>query len=108
MTKTELQKLWETRLAEFKASGKSVKEWCAVHDHVTPRQVWYWLSKFKTQNGDSSANSVRWLPLEVREELPLGHGNSLLIKIGQASIEVRPGFDQALFSQVVRVLLPLC
>ncbi|MBS3976458.1 MAG: helix-turn-helix domain-containing protein, partial [Syntrophomonadaceae bacterium] len=78
MNKTELQKLWETRLSEFKASGKSVKEWCAVQDHVTPRQVWYWLSKFKDQNELSFAKSTQWLPVEINEQSALEHDNFLL------------------------------
>ncbi|WP_279286349.1 IS66 family insertion sequence element accessory protein TnpA [Desulfofundulus sp. TPOSR] len=40
MTRNELQKLWETRIAEYRASGQSAKAWCAAHN-VTPRQLWY-------------------------------------------------------------------
>ncbi|WP_420825483.1 IS66 family insertion sequence element accessory protein TnpA [Thermanaerosceptrum fracticalcis] len=42
MTKAERQKEWETRIAEYRASGQSVKEWCAAHN-VKPQQLWYWL-----------------------------------------------------------------
>ncbi|WP_236713198.1 IS66 family insertion sequence element accessory protein TnpA [Neomoorella thermoacetica] len=38
MTKAELQKLWEARIAEYRASGQSVKEWCASHN-VSPLQL---------------------------------------------------------------------
>ncbi|AOQ22925.1 hypothetical protein MTAT_24380 [Moorella thermoacetica] len=66
MTKAELQKLWENRIAEYRASGQSVKEWCASHDDVTPRQLWYWLRKFKNQKDTSPI--TRWLPVEVSEQ----------------------------------------
>ncbi|AOQ24479.1 hypothetical protein MTAT_28790 [Moorella thermoacetica] len=91
MTKAELQKLWETRIAEYRASGQSVKEWCASHNDVTPRQLWYWLRKFKNQNGVLSAQSTRWLPVEVSEQSSEVHGNSLLISIGQAVCGNRKG-----------------
>lgn len=107
MTKAELQKLWETRVAEYQASGQSVKEWCAAHN-VTPRQFWYWLRKFKNQNGVPSDKSTQWLPVEVSEQASIDQGNTLLVKVGQAGIEVRPGFDPALLAQVVRVLTTLC
>lgn len=32
MTKAERQREWESRVAEFRASGQSTKEWCAAHD----------------------------------------------------------------------------
>ncbi|NHM26002.1 helix-turn-helix domain-containing protein [Desulfofundulus sp. TPOSR] len=104
MTKAEKQKLWETRVAEYRASGQSAKAWCAAHN-VTPRQLWYWLRKFKES---SPAGSTRWLPVELSKQSPSDQGDSLLLKIGQACIEVKPGFDPALLSQVVRVLVSLC
>ena len=50
MTKAELQELWASRIAEYKMSGQSVKEWCATHEGVSPRQLWYWLRKYKNQH----------------------------------------------------------
>ncbi|OIQ58572.1 IS66 family insertion sequence element accessory protein TnpA [Neomoorella thermoacetica] len=108
MTKAELQELWASRIAEYRDSGQSVKEWCATHEGVSPRQLWYWLRKYKNQNGVLSVQSTRWLPVEVSEQSSGVHGNPLLIRIGQADIEVKPGFDPALLSQVVRVLVELC
>ncbi|MDN5348556.1 MAG: hypothetical protein PWP65_2121 [Clostridia bacterium] len=49
MTKAELQKLWATRIAEYQASGQSVKEWCNSRKGISPRQLWYWLRKYKNQ-----------------------------------------------------------
>ena len=34
--------------------------------------------------------------------------NGLVVKVGKASIEVRPGFDPELLSTVVRVLSGIC
>ncbi|GFN21967.1 IS66 family insertion sequence element accessory protein TnpA [Thermanaeromonas sp. C210] len=108
MTRAERQKLWETRIAEYQASGQSVKEWCASHEGISPRQLWYWLRKYKDQNGVSLEKPTRWLPVEISESSSGDGGNSLLVRIGKTSIEVRPGFDPALLTQVVRVLIALC
>jgi len=107
MAKTELQQLWEARIAEYRASGQGAKQWCAAHN-VTPRQLWYWLRKLRNRKDASPVKPTRWLPVEVCEQSPPDQGNALLVKVGQAGIEVRPGFDPALFSQVVRVLVTLC
>jgi len=32
MTKIERQREWESRIAAYRASGQSTKEWCATHD----------------------------------------------------------------------------
>jgi len=107
MTKAELQKEREKRITEYRASGLKAKEWCAVHN-VTPSQLWYWLRKFKNRNGPSHTSPSRWLPVELSEQSPADQGDSLLIRIGQAGIEVKSGFDQDLLSQVIRILVALC
>ncbi|MDN5362185.1 MAG: hypothetical protein PWP70_1232 [Moorella sp. (in: firmicutes)] len=109
MTKAERQALWETRIAKYQASGQSVKEWCASHEGISPRQLWYWLRKYKNQDAIPPGESInRWLPVEVSEQSFIKQGHTLLINVGSASIEVRPGFDPALLAQVVRVLVAIC
>lgn len=108
MTKVELRQEWERRIAEYRASGQSAKEWCATHN-VTPRQLWYWLKKCRTgAEPRSSGSPVRWLPVEVSQAPRPGQENELLIRVGPASVEVRPGFDPVLLSEVLKVLMSLC
>jgi transposase-like protein len=68
MTKAERQKLWEDRIAAYQASGQRVREWCAAHEDVNPRQLWYWLRKYKNKDVVSSGKSNRWLPVEVTDQ----------------------------------------
>jgi transposase-like protein len=107
MTKAERQKEWETRIAEYRASGQSVKEWCAAHN-VKPQQLWYWLRRNKTQKDAPSIKPTQWLPVEVSEGEAMDQNNALVVKVGVASIEVKPGFDPALLAEIVRTLVPLC
>jgi len=107
MTKVEREKEWESRIAEYRASGLSVKEWCAAHD-VKPHRLWYWLRRNKTRKPASSVKSTQWLPVEVSEGESMDQNNELVVRVGEASIEVKPGFDPALLSEIVRILVTLC
>ncbi len=49
MTKAEKRKEWEARIARYRASGQSVREWCAVND-VKPERLWYWLRQYYVDN----------------------------------------------------------
>jgi len=110
VTKTEQQQLrqeWENRIAQYQSSGQSVREWCAANG-VKPGRLWYWLRRTKT--GRTETESATWLPVEVvRPPLREQQASAgLLVRVGKASIEVRPGFDCDLFSAVVRVLSTVC
>ena len=99
MTKKERQELWETRLAEYRASGQSVTAWCKEHN-VNPQQLWYWRRKEKQQVVEE--NAVSWLPVDLSE---IKSQSSLLVRIGRATIEVNPGFDPELLLDVVNILV---
>lgn len=107
MTKTERQKEWENRIAQYRASGQSAKEWCAANN-VKPERLWYWLRRYKTKQDTPSMKPTQWLPVEVSKQTPMDQSNPLLIRVGEASIEVKPGFDPALLSEIVRVLVKTC
>ncbi|PIW22815.1 MAG: IS66 family insertion sequence hypothetical protein [Candidatus Aquicultor secundus] len=113
MTQAERQKEWENRIAQYRDSGKSVRQWCAANN-VSEERLWYWLRKYKTNgqigsNKDAPLNqSNQWLPVELSEHSPMEQNNSLTIRVGKAQIEVKGGFDPGLLSQVVRALVTLC
>lgn len=96
MTQEECQALWQKRIAEFKESGKSVTVWCAEND-VKANQLWYWLRKEK----QGSKKEISWLPLGLSCEATRP---SLLVRVGQATVEVSPGFDRKLLLEVVETL----
>lgn len=76
MTKKERQKLWETRLAKYRASGQSVTAWCREYN-VNPQQLWYWRRKEKQPVAEE--NAVSWLPVDLSE---IKSQSSLLVRIG--------------------------
>jgi len=46
--------------------------------------------------------------VEISNQSFIEEDHTLPVKIGPANIEVKPGFDPALLSQVVKVLVALC
>lgn len=102
MTRAQREKEWEIRIAQYQASGQSAKEWCAANN-IKPERLWYWLRRNETKQ-----KSTRWLPVEVAGQPTTSQHNTLLIKVGEASIEVKPGFNPDLLSETIRVLVTLC
>ena len=107
MTKEKLTKLretWRLRVAEFRASGQSGATWCAAHQ-IKENPLWYWTHKFEGEDHTSKAASSHWLPVEIHEQVEVNE--SLLIRVGQAAIEVKSGFDAGLLCAIVRTLASL-
>lgn len=105
---TEVRKQWEARVAAFRASGQTGAAWCAAHD-LKPYQLSYWIGRFREQSAPAVKPS-QWLSVEVCEPEPNGvhEDNPLLVKVGQATVEVKARFNPQTFSEVVRILVSLC
>jgi len=109
MDQTKLKEQWDSRVTDFKASGQTMKAWCAAKS-LTIHQLKYWLRKTSDSDSqDPTPAKSKWLSLavsgSVTETRP---SNSLIIRIGQSSIEVRADFDAVLLRQVVRALEVSC
>ncbi len=101
MTATERQeqrKEWEERISTYKASGLSMKAWCAAND-VKVHQLYYRLGRRRVVK--SSDSQPVWL--EVTPDLD-SQSQGLCVRVGKAIIEIRPGFDERLLVSVVRAL----
>ena len=103
MPDLELQREWEARVAEFRASGLSGAKWCQTHGLKT-HQFYYWLGKNRAQDAEP-AGPAKWLQVEVRKPMTAA---ALQVRVGQTIIEVVPGFDPELLTDVVRALGGLC
>lgn len=101
MTRTERRKQWENRVAAFKESDQNLSKWCKDHE-ISYHQLRYWLKKFDSETSVTTGTRSQWMTIEVDESY--GFNNSLHIKVGQAMIEVHPGFDPSLLADVIRTL----
>jgi hypothetical protein len=107
MTKNELRQMWEKRIADLQSSGQSIPAWSNANN-LKLHQVRYWQRQFKNQ-ATSSESSPQWLSVkicDVNQSQP--RENSLLIKVGAITIEVKSGFDPELLLEVVRTLSAIC
>lgn len=102
MTLAEKRQRWASRVAAFKASNQSASAWCAAQD-VNVSQLYYWINKFKSKDEPAAADPpAQWL--EVGEADEHRQTGVLHIKMGKATIEVNPGFNASLLSDVIRTL----
>lgn len=105
MKRSDLINEWEQRIASFITSGQSASKWCAVND-ISIHQFWYWKKRLKTTQ-DTFNDSSKWLALEMDESIE-DFKPKLVVKVGQASLEIEHGFDPKLLVDIVRTLQSLC
>jgi hypothetical protein len=106
MTKLERRTHWETQVTAFRASGQSVSEWCSNHQVKTHR-LWYWIRQLQPTSEATSTPTSKWVPVELGDSVDPS-SNHLSIRIGDAVIEVKSGFDPVLLADVVRSLRTVC
>ncbi|GIM48395.1 hypothetical protein DNHGIG_39440 [Collibacillus ludicampi] len=105
MSHAELRKEWEVRIAAFRASGQSASAWCRAHQ-LKLHQFRYWLRKIEHKEAAVTPSS-KWISVEVDGQTDKSR-NTLLVRVGQATVEIQSGFDPALLANVVRTLQTLC
>ena len=106
MIKEELRKEWSDRVLQFKASGQAQSAWCREQD-INIRKFNYWYIKSKKPVSQTS-NPSKWVSLKVAEQKAKPQDSVLVIKIGQAALEVKPEFDQKFLVEVLKTLSLLC
>lgn len=101
MTTSEVQAMWQERIATFKVSGQSnVAAWCR-DNNIRVKSMYNWLRKEKEVVETTSTQN--WLPIDI-SETSTTPSPSLTVKIGTASIEITADFDPSVFDKVVQVL----
>jgi len=106
MAKGHSRNEWEIQIEEFKASGLSQVVWCR-EKHINLRTFNYWYVKFKNISSEQIA-PTSWISLKVDEPDEKHLPSLITIKLGNAVIEVKPGFDAEHLHKVAKVLSSLC
>ena len=109
MTLKEKRIEWEARYDAWKESEQSIASWCRDQE-INVHQMYYWVQRF--EHGDTSTEipaETQWLSVQVEGESVSTSGQgSILLHVGAISVEVRPGANMSLLSDVVRVLQSQC
>ena len=99
MSENEKADYWREQISQYRASGLTMKAWCASHQ-IAFGQMKYWIRKLGLQQRKRKAPTTKWI--EVTPESPAV--SSLVVHVGTAAIDVPAGFDAALLKQVVQAL----
>ncbi len=96
----EQDEQWKQRILDYQESGLTMKAWCAARD-IPFHQLKYWTRKLSM--GRRKRQSTSWVTVTpILDPSPQEH--TLVVRMGAASIDIHPGFDPSLLSQVVRAL----
>jgi hypothetical protein len=108
MTKTEYRNEWEARVDSFKSSGMGVTVWFKAND-LNKERFKYWLYKQNKHKTEPAAKkSKQWIAIETAPVALNKQENMLIVNVGQASIQIKAGFDSVLLSNVVKALAGSC
>jgi hypothetical protein len=68
----------------------------------------YWRRKFQRSNSKHPASAGAWIPLEVRDSGSAAENAGICLRIGRVTIDVKPGYDRKLLTDVLQVLESVC
>lgn len=106
MVKQKTRQVWEERIAAFRASGQTAVAWCK-DNQVNRRQLYSWMRKINV-SPVPAAPKAKWVTVQADKQLTAETESTLIVKIGPASIEVKPGFNSVLLRDIVQTLEALC
>ena len=107
MTRIELRTMWRQRIEALYESGMSVRAWCKAQG-IKEHQARYWLRRFSPARRGAKEPATEWVSVSVWPDEPASEDERVVVRIGRASIEVRPGFDPELLARVVKALSAAC
>jgi hypothetical protein len=103
---TETEKKWSARVAEWKGSGLTAKQFSEGREFKASTLV-YWASCLRRGRVGAASRDAR-PPRVPRMARVVRTGavadQTLVVSVGPARVAVRAGFDEALLRQVVRAL----
>jgi hypothetical protein len=95
---------WRQQIHALQESGLTRRAYCEKNQ-VKLSTLGYWCQKL---NPSASANKTvpesGWIPLQIGEDEPSG----IDLRIGRITIAIKPGFDAALLTDVLRTINTLC
>jgi len=109
MTKAKQQQnreTWRQRVTEYRASGQSGAAWCAAQG-IKPHLLYYWTQQFASPP-EACATSKQWQAVLVSGRQRGKAQGIIVVRIGAATIELPPDFDDKVLANVVRVLAAVC
>ncbi len=104
---TAKAKLWAERVAEWRRSGQTSREFCEGKDYTNRALLW-WSSQLNRQGdppgvarGGERKNAVAFARVVPTSKTEPG---GVVVRVGETEVIVSSGFDAPLLVEVVRAL----
>jgi transposase len=94
---------WATRVAAWRASGKTAKEFCKGRDYKAERLLW-WSSDLNRRGIAQPADNPAALTRVIRKPEARLQSFGVVVHLGSVRIEVPAGADKATIATVLEVL----
>ena len=98
---TETERKWLDRVREWKTGGLTAEEY-AHGQGFEASTLRVWASRLRQSPKEAPTPSVRMAQVRVARRAP--ESSTVVLAVGNARIEVRPGFDRALLRAVVEAI----
>jgi hypothetical protein len=98
---TETERKWLGRVREWKAGGLTAEEY-AQGRGFQGSTLRVWASRLRQIAKEPSTPSVRIARVTVARRAP--GSSTVVLAVGKARIEVRPGFDRSLLREIVEAI----
>jgi hypothetical protein len=100
---TDTFRYWHRHVEAFKASGLT-REAYSKRNRIRVYQLDYWRKRILRMGGTPETISAnQWVPLKISDE-PTDKGCHIDLWIGPVRIEVKPGFDSKLLTELLRAV----
>ncbi len=96
---------WQRHIKNLKSSGLTRRKYCEKNGlKLSTLDYWsYGLGAHKKRD-NKGGNKTTWIPLRIGESQASG----IDLQVGKVTIEIKPGFDSALLTDLLRTLGALC
>lgn len=102
MSADERKQMWQERINAYKASGEpSVKAWCK-QNQVGLQSMYSWMKRLDTESTPVAYPLTKWVAID--SSTTIKETSTLIVKVGDVSIEIKKGFNHALFNEVLQIL----
>jgi hypothetical protein len=102
------REIWIERIQDYKASSLTAAKWCEENG-LSINSLRYYTHKFNKEKKEQESNQTKWATVTpAPKENTVNEAQTIKVTIGQAIIEIVPGFDSNTFETLVRILKEQC
>ena len=100
----EKRDYWQRHIDILKSSGLTRRAYCEQNQFKLST-LDYWCQKLSPSGKKDGTEKSSWIPLRIDED---GSSSGIDLRIGRITITIKPGFDAALLTELLRTIGALC